>query len=67
VTPNEIREKNLQELKTLGSDLREELFKLKMQQGTGQLEKSHRLGEIKRDIARVSTIFGEKTRKAEVQ
>lgn len=67
MTPNEIREKNLQELKTLGSDLREELFKLKMQQGTGQLEKSHRLGEIKRDIARVFTIIGEKIRKAEVQ
>lgn len=65
MTPNEIREKNLQELKTLASDLKEELFRLKMQQGTGQLEKSHRLGEIKRDIARVFTIQGEKTRKAE--
>jgi ribosomal protein L29 len=66
VTPKEIREKNLQELKTLSSDLREELFKLKMQQGTGQLEKPHRLGEVKRDIARVITIISEKTRKAEV-
>jgi large subunit ribosomal protein L29 len=66
VTPKEMREKNLQELKTLASDLREELFKLKMQQGTSQLEKSHRLGEVKRDIARVLTIIGEKTRKAEV-
>lgn len=66
MTPKEMREKNLQELKTLASDLREELFKLKMQQGTSQLEKSHRLGEVKRDIARVLTIIGEKTRKAEV-
>lgn len=64
MTPNEIREKNLQELKTLAADLKEELFKLKMQDGTGQLEKSHRLGEVKRDIARVFTILGEKTRKA---
>jgi large subunit ribosomal protein L29 len=67
VTPNEIREKNLQELKTLAADLKEELFKLKMQQGTGQLEKPHRLGEIKRDIARANTIMGEKTRKAKSQ
>ena len=66
MTPSEIREKNLQELKTLVADLREELFKLRMQAGTGQLEKSHRLGEVKRDIARVTTIIGEKTRKAVV-
>jgi large subunit ribosomal protein L29 len=66
VTPSELREKKLQELKTLATDLKEELFKIKMQAGTGQLEKTHRLGEVKRDIARVATIIGEKTRKAEV-
>lgn len=64
MTPKEVREKSLAELNTLVHDLREESFRLKMQQGTGQLEKSHRLGEVKRDIARVLTILGEKSRQA---
>lgn len=65
MTPSEIREKTSQELKTLLADLREELFRLRMQDGTGQLEKSHRLGEVKKDLARVLTVLGEKSRKAE--
>ncbi len=65
MTPKEIREKTSQELKTLLADLREELFRLKMQAGTGQLEKSHRLKEVKKDLARLLTILGEKSRRAE--
>jgi len=64
VTPSEIREKNLKELAALEKDLKEELFKLKMQNATGQLEKSHRLEEVKRDIARVKTITKQKKGKA---
>ena len=64
MTPSEIREKTIEELKTLANDLKEEFFKLKMQAGTGQLEKSHRLGEVKKDIARVKTILKEKQSKA---
>lgn len=60
MTPVEIREKNLQELEVLKKDLQEELFKLRMQNATGQLEKSHRLEEVKRDIARVLTITRQK-------
>jgi ribosomal protein L29 len=63
VTPDEVREKNLQELAVLKKDLQEELFKLQMQNATGQLEKSHRLKEIKRDIARVATITAQKSGK----
>jgi len=60
VTPSEIREKNLKELAVLEKDLREELFKLKMQNATGQLEKNHRVTEVKRDIARVLTVARQK-------
>ncbi len=60
MTPDEIREKNLKELQVLEKDLREELFKLRMQNATSQLEKSHRLSEVKRDIARVLTILRQK-------
>lgn len=60
MTPSEIREKNLKELAVLEKDLREELFKLKMQNATGQLEKNHRVTEVKRDIARVLTVTRQK-------
>lgn len=60
MTPSEIREKNLKELAVLEKDLREELFKLRMQNATGQLEKSHRVVEVKRDIARVLTVARQK-------
>lgn len=60
MTPSEIREKNLKELAVLEKDLREELFKLKMQNATGQLEKNHRVTEVRRDIARVLTIAKQK-------
>ena len=60
MTPSEIREKNLKELAVLEKDLREELFKLRMQNATGQLEKNHRVTEVKRDIARVLTVARQK-------
>ncbi|MCE9625287.1 MAG: 50S ribosomal protein L29 [Deltaproteobacteria bacterium] len=60
MTPSEIREKNLKELSVLEKDLREELFKLRMQNATGQLEKSHRMTEVRRDIARVATVARQK-------
>ncbi len=60
MTPKELREKSLEELRTLKKDLSEELFRLKLQAGTGQLEKSHRLSELKKDIARVLTVVGQK-------
>jgi len=60
VTPKEIREKSLKELELLEKDFKEELFKLKLQDGTGNLEKPHRLKELKVDIARVKTIAREK-------
>ncbi len=60
MTPEEIREKNLKELATAERDLKEELFKLRMQNATGQLEKNHRLTQLRRDIARVKTIARQK-------
>lgn len=63
MTPEEIRNKTDAELSGLIKDLRESLFNLRMQKGTGQLDKTHRLKEVKRDIARVLTIMGQKTKK----
>jgi large subunit ribosomal protein L29 len=38
----------------------EELFKLRFQHATAQLEKTHRLGELRRDVARIKTAMKQK-------
>jgi large subunit ribosomal protein L29 len=43
-------------------ELNEELFNLRFQHATGQLENVMRVPQVKRDIARVKTILKEKTR-----
>lgn len=42
-------------------DLKAELFNLRFQHATGQLENVMRIPQVKRDIARVKTILREKT------
>jgi large subunit ribosomal protein L29 len=43
------------------SDLKKEQFNLRFQAATGQIEKTHRVGEIRKDIARVKTVMRAKT------
>ncbi|MDY3052742.1 MAG: 50S ribosomal protein L29 [Ndongobacter sp.] len=38
------------------NDLKQELFNLRFQSATGQLENVHAIGNVKRDIARVKTV-----------
>jgi len=40
--------------------IKDELFKLRFQHATSQLEKTHRLPELKRTLARVNTILRER-------
>lgn len=63
----ELREKNLQELEQTLHSLKEELFNLRYQAKTGRLEKPGRIRNIKRDIARINTIFKEKTDESKAQ
>ena len=53
----ELREKSVEELNAELLKLREEQFKLRMQQSTGQLGQTHLLKENKQDIARVKTVL----------
>lgn len=46
--------------------LKKEQFNLRFQQATGQLEKSSRIREVRRAIARVQTVLREKSPKAKV-
>ena len=56
----ELRLLNEGELLEKEKGLGEELFNLRFQQATGQLENVMRIPQVKRDIARVKTIFKER-------
>ncbi|MBR1729041.1 MAG: 50S ribosomal protein L29 [Selenomonadaceae bacterium] len=57
---NEIREMNSEEQKEKLASLKEELFNLRFQHATGQLENPMKIKEIKKDIARIKTIQRER-------
>lgn len=59
----ELRLKSTPELHQLISDLKAELFMLRFQNSTGQLDQPHKITLIKKDIARVFTIIHEKNEK----
>ena len=56
----EIREKSREELNKELMDLKSELFKLRFQHATNQLDNPMKLKEVKRSIARVKTIIRER-------
>ena len=51
----ELKDTTLVELAAKGRDLRQEMFNLRLQQASAQLEKPARLRQLRRDIARVET------------
>ena len=56
----DIRKKSAAELEKELVALKEELFKLRFQHATNQLDNPQRIATVKRDIARVKTIIREK-------
>lgn len=56
----EIREKSNEELLKDIDALKDELFNLRFQQATGQLENTARLRTVKKTIARIKTIMTER-------
>ena len=54
---SELRDLTVEELQTKLSELKEELFNLRFQLAVNQLENTSRIGAVKKDIARVSTIL----------
>lgn len=61
---NKIREMSDVELNAELDRMKQELFNLRFQHVTGQLENPVKMREVKRDIARVKTIMREKELKA---
>ena len=54
---SELREMTVDELQTKLTELKAELFNLRFQLAVNQLENSNRIGAVKKDIARVSTVL----------
>ncbi len=57
---SEIREKSQVELEKEEKELKAELFKLRFQLATNQLDNPMKLKEVKKSIARVKTIIRER-------
>jgi large subunit ribosomal protein L29 len=60
VNTREIRDLPVDELVQKLAETKEELFNLRFQNATGQLDNYSRLGELKRDVARILTVLRER-------
>jgi large subunit ribosomal protein L29 len=60
--PSELRMLTVDELKQEEKDLRKELFNLRFQKTTGEIENPLRMRHVRKDIARILTIITEKSK-----
>ena len=56
----QLRAKSAEELQAHLLDLHKERFSLRMQKATGQLAKTHDIRRVRREIARVNMLLGQK-------
>lgn len=63
---SELRELSVDELQQRAQELAEELFNLRFQLATGQIENVGRIKTVRRDIARVKTIQRERQFQSDV-
>lgn len=56
----ELKDLTVEELLKKKKDVKEEVFNLRFQHSTGQLENTARMKLVKRDVARIETIIKEK-------
>lgn len=56
----ELRQKSVEELAKELEALQRQQFTQRMAQATGQLSKSHQVGLVRKDIARIKTVLNEK-------
>jgi large subunit ribosomal protein L29 len=64
VKAGDVRAKTDDELKSELEQLSKEVFNLRFQKASGQLENTTRVRQVRRDIARIKTVIGERARKA---
>ncbi len=58
---SEFRDKAGDEIREKEKELKEELFRLRLRKGTGQLEDPMRVRKVRRDIARIKTVRHEES------
>ena len=56
----ELIDMSVEQLNAKLTELKKELFNLRFQHAVNQLENTHKMTEVKRDIARVMTVLNEK-------
>ena len=56
----EIRELNVDELRSKVTDLQDQVFRLRIQKAMGQLDAPHKVRALRRELARVKTVLTEK-------
>jgi large subunit ribosomal protein L29 len=61
----ELRDKSIEELRNSRGELAEQLFKLRFQRATGQIENPSKIRLVRKDIARVETVLAERLKEAE--
>ena len=61
---NEIRELSTKELGARKRELKEEMFHLRLQQASGQLEKPSQLRALRREVARLEPVLTQKNQAA---
>ncbi len=57
---SKLRDMSVEDLESEGQELSEQMFRLRFQKATGQLENRTRIRQIRRDLARVKTILTER-------
>ena len=61
---SELKDQTIPELTAKGRDIRQQLFKLRLQQATSQLEKPSELRNLRRAIAKVETRISQQRKQA---
>lgn len=56
----DLRDLTVDELKKQLAETKEELFNLRFQNATGQLDNYKRLGDLRKDVARINTLLRER-------
>ena len=64
IQPSDLRELNEEQLQAKLAELKEERFKLRFRSATESIENPMQFRSLRRDIARIMTILGEKRRGA---
>jgi large subunit ribosomal protein L29 len=59
---SELRDKSNDELQTRERELSEQLFKLRFQRATGRMENPSKMRQVRKEIARIKTLLGERSR-----